>query len=62
MMKDNDFKPLKDFALGRTNEQTDICNCRVTFATEKSAKSCMILCKIHLIVVDFPNIVDINST
>ena len=46
MMKDDDFKLLKGFALGRTNggtdrqtneqmnEQTDICDCRVSFTTE----------------------------
>ena len=26
---------LKGFALGQTNERTDICDCRVAFATEK---------------------------
>ena len=43
MMKDNDFKLLKSFALGLTDERTngqtdkqnDICNCRVAFVTEK---------------------------
>ena len=39
MMKDDDFKLLKGFALRltdkRTNGQTDICHCRVAFATEK---------------------------
>ena len=39
MMKDDDFKLLKGFALRRTNERTDgrtdICDCRVAFATEK---------------------------
>ena len=35
MMKDDDFNLLKGFALGRTNERTDICDCRVAFATEK---------------------------
>ena len=35
MMKDDDFKLMKGFALGRTNGQTDICDCRVAFATEK---------------------------
>ena len=43
-MKDDDFKLLKKgFALRRTdkrmneqmNKRTDICNCRVAFATEK---------------------------
>ena len=34
MMKDDDFKLLKGFALGQTNERTDICDCRVAFATE----------------------------
>ena len=36
MMKDDDFKLLKGFALGQTNERTDICDCRVAFATGKS--------------------------
>ena len=39
MMKDDDFKLLKSFALGltdkQTNRQTDICDCRVAFVTEK---------------------------
>ena len=39
MMKDDDFYLLRGFGLwqtnGRTNEQTDICECRVAFATEK---------------------------
>ena len=39
MMKDDDFKLLKGFALGRTNERTDICDCRVAFATEKNSPS-----------------------
>ena len=30
-MKDDDFKLFRGFA----DEQTDICRCRVTFATEK---------------------------
>ena len=34
MMKDDDFKLLKGFALWRTDRRTDICNCRVAFATE----------------------------
>ena len=34
MMKDDDFKLLRGFGDGRTNERTDICNCRVAFATE----------------------------
>ena len=38
MTKDDDFKLLKGFALGLMDEQmdgqTDICNSRVTFATE----------------------------
>ena len=36
MMKDDDFKLLKGFALGWMNKWTDICNCRVAFATEKN--------------------------
>ena len=38
MMRDDDFKLLRGFADGRTNERTnertDICDCRVAFATE----------------------------
>jgi len=33
-MKDDDFKPLRGFGDRRTNERTDICDCRVAFATE----------------------------
>ena len=37
-MKDDDFKLLRGFAYGQTdeltNEQTDICDCRVAFKTE----------------------------
>ena len=40
MMKDDDFKLLRGFADGqtdrRTDRQTDIGDCRVTFATEKT--------------------------
>ena len=35
MMKDDDFKLLMGFDNGRTDERTDICDCRVAFATEK---------------------------
>ena len=38
MMKDDDFKLLRGFADRQTNERTDgrtdICECRVAFATE----------------------------
>ena len=34
-MKNDDFKLLRGFADRLTNEWTDICECRVTFATEK---------------------------
>ena len=34
-MKDDDFKLLRGFADGQMDKQTDICDCRVTFATEK---------------------------
>ena len=38
MMKDDDFKMLRGFADRQTNERTDgrtdICECRVAFATE----------------------------
>ena len=33
-MKDDDFKLLGGFDYGQTDERTDICDCRVTFATE----------------------------
>ena len=33
-MKDDDFKLLRGFADRRTDERTDICDCRVTFTTE----------------------------
>ena len=38
MKKDDDFKLLGGFALRQTDRQTDICDCRVTFATEKNRK------------------------
>ena len=40
-MKDDDFKLWRGFADKRTNKRTDICDCRVAFATEneKSATS-----------------------
>ena len=35
-MKDEDFEPLGALIYdGRTDRRTDICNCRVAFATEK---------------------------
>ena len=36
-MNDDDSKLLRGFALGQTNGRTDICNCRVAFATEKNS-------------------------
>ena len=39
MMKDDDFKLLRVFDYGRMDRQTDICECRVTFATEKTKKT-----------------------
>ena len=38
MMKGDDFKLLRGFADGRTDGQTDICDCRVAFATENLFK------------------------
>ena len=35
MMKDDDFKLLRGFDYGQTDRITDICECRVAFATEK---------------------------
>ena len=35
-MQDDDFKLLRGFGNGQTNERTDIGGCRVAFATEKS--------------------------
>ena len=41
-MKDDDFKLLRGFCDwltdGQTNERTDICECRVAFATENTQK------------------------
>ena len=34
MMKDEDSKLLRGFGDERTNKRTDICDCRVAFATE----------------------------
>ena len=34
MMKVDDFKLLRGFDNGQTDGQTDICECRVAFATE----------------------------
>ena len=34
MMKNDDFKLLRGFGDGRTDERTDICDCRVAFVTE----------------------------
>ena len=34
MTKDDDFKLFRGFGDGRTNRRTDICDCRVAFATE----------------------------
>ena len=36
MMKNDDFKLLKGFASRQTDGLTDICECRVAFATENS--------------------------
>ena len=36
MMKDDDFKMLMGFADKQTDGRTDICDCRVAFATEKN--------------------------
>ena len=32
--EDDDFKLFRGFGDGRTNRRTDICDCRVAFATE----------------------------
>ena len=37
-MKDDDLKLLRGFDDRRTNGRTDICECRVAFATEKPSK------------------------
>ena len=38
MMKGDDFKMLGGFADRLTDKQTDICDCRVAFATENTSK------------------------
>ena len=43
MMKDDDFKLLRGFADGQMDKQTDICDYRVAFATEKAAFICLIV-------------------
>ena len=40
MMKDDDFKLLRGFADRLTDRQTDICDCRVAFATENASVAC----------------------
>jgi len=39
MMKDDDFKLLRGFEDGQTDERTDIGDCRVAFATENLVTS-----------------------
>ena len=56
MMKNDDFNLLRGFADGQTDgltdEQTDICDCRVAFATDNSSgvtfatKNSQKMCKI----------------
>ena len=41
MMKDDHFKLLRGFADKLTDRRTDICDCRVAFATEKHKKCCI---------------------
>ena len=47
-MKDDDLKLLRGFGDRRTNERTDICDCRVAFATENIVKKLYILLKTYL--------------
>ena len=37
MMRNDDFKLLRGFDNERTNGRTDICDCRVAFATDKKS-------------------------
>ena len=57
MMKDEDFKLLRGFDLLRTDRQsdrrTDICDCRVAFATENYGWFGMIFEIIRLILLIF---------
>ena len=49
MMKHDDFKLLRGYADGHMNEQTDICDCRVTFATENVGSNTYThICKYHV--------------
>ena len=43
MIKYDDFKLLRGFADGQMDKQTDICDYRVAFATEKAAFLCLIV-------------------
>ena len=38
MMKDDDFKLLRGFGYRQTDRLTDICECKVAFATENYSK------------------------
>ena len=53
MMKDDDFKLLRGFedeqTDGQTDKQTDICDCRVAFATENIGLFSNILSKMTLL-------------
>ena len=51
MMKDDDFKLLRGFDYGQTDRITDICECRVTFATEKQHLNPSIY--LRLVIYDF---------
>ena len=66
MIKDDDLKLLRGFDYGQMDKQTDICDCRVTFATENNVvfflydiynQVCfffrLLLCKIRLTVNSF---------
>ena len=62
MMKDDDFKLFRGFEDGQTDERTDICDCRVAFATEKHyiyLNNCMF--SICLIALDRHHII-VNAT
>ena len=53
-MKDDDFKLLRGFDDRQTNKQTDICDCRVAFASEKpNIKTHMLFVRCQVSVVYF---------
>ena len=62
MKNDDDFKLLRGFADRQTNGRTDICECRVAFATEKEVMKVVVrvmmkvVMKVVMMVGDCENV------